>query len=129
MIETSLSGLQGASMRLANSANNIANVNSTSSITPQGREGGPFVPNDITQAAIEPTGGVETNLRARDPAERQMFDPTNPASDENGVVALPNVDMADEAVEQIIARNSFQGNLSALRAEMENQESLLDMAA
>lgn len=124
-----ISGLQAASNRLANSANNTANQHSTSSLIGGKRVATPYVPTDVTQSSIAPQSGVTSGLRDRTPAETPIYDPTNVNADANGIVNFPNVEPANETVERVLAKNAFMSNLSSLRAELETTDSLLDIAS
>ena len=127
--DIALSGMQAASTRLANSANNIANAQSTARIVDGKRESSPFVPQDVVSIAVEPTGGVETELRTRTPASVPVNDPDNPSADAEGITQYPNVNI-DEAVAGLPMNTyTFQANLKALQTDDENMKSLLDITA
>ncbi len=122
-IGISVSGMQAASTRLANSANNVANIHSTSR-----RENGavvdePYEPQDVVQSSIEPQGGVEAHLRPRDPASITMPDVTGE------VVEYPNVNLEEEIVGQEVATYDYKANLKALKAADEMIQSLLDITS
>ena len=126
----SLSGLQAASAQIANSANNVANANTTSSAVVNGESRSPaFQPQTLVRSAVQPTGGVKTELRPRDPATIPVFSPESGLADENGVVDVPNVDLAEEAVSQKIATYDFEANLKALEVTDEIMKSLIDILA
>jgi flagellar basal-body rod protein FlgC len=114
-----LSGLQAASKRLDNSANNVANQLTVSTDSKPA-----FQPQDIVQIS-DAAGGVRTLTAPRNPATVAV--PS--AESESGVVQAPNVDQAEELVNQKFAVNDFQANLAVLRAQDKQQESLLDIIA
>ncbi len=125
----SLTGLQAASAQLANSANNVANANSTATVVNGEVKSEAYVPQTLTQTAIQPTGGVRTELRPRDPATIPVFSPESGFADENGVVEMPNVDLAQEAITQKMATYDFKANLKALEVTDEIMQSLIDVLA
>lgn len=127
----SLSGLQAASAQLANSANNVANISTTSSPSVVNGElkSESFVPQTLTRTAVQPTGGVRTELRPRDPATIPVFSPESGLADENGIVDVPNVDLAEEVISQQIATYDFEANLKALEVTDEIMKSLIDILA
>ena len=56
-----------------------------------------------------------------------QYDPTAPFADQNGQVAAPNVDLANEAVQQAIARYEFAANAKVLQVGSQLLKSLLDI--
>jgi flagellar basal-body rod protein FlgC len=125
-LATSLSGLDVAAKRLANSANNVANINSTAVV----REGKTlqetYLPKDIVQISQE-AGGAAAYLKPRTPATVKVADPDNSAADENGLVDVPNVNLEEEVVQQQMATYDFKANLKALKAQDEMEQGLLDI--
>lgn len=125
-----LSGMQAASTRLANSANNVANVNSTSKLVGGQTVREPYTPTDVVQTSIEPQGGVRAELRPRDPATTSIYAPYSAEADENGIVEMPNVSLEQEiAAEQIPATYDYKANLKALKTADEMMESLLKISS
>lgn len=120
----SLSGLNFQADRLAASASNVANARSTPT---QGDKEG-FVPTRVVGISAS-DGGVRSERRPITPATVPAFDPSAPDADENGVVARPNVSLAEEAVVQIEARIAFEANLKALEAQDEQLGGLLDLTS
>lgn len=125
----SLSGMNAAQVRLGNSANNIANLQSTSSVVNGQRVERAYQPTDVSQRSIEPAGGVETSLRPRDPATTPVFLPENPAADAEGIVEFPNVNLEQEVVQQQIASYDIKANAKVIKVQDEMMESLLDIKA
>lgn len=127
VIGTALSGMNAASLRLANSANNIANIQSTSRLEGGETVRSPYMPTDVVQSSIEPTGGVNASLRVRDPATVPVFSPDNPYADTDGVVQYPNVSLEEEVVETKIASYDYKANLKVLETQDDMMQSLLDI--
>ena len=63
------------------------------------------------------------------PAATPVADPSAPYADGNGMVAAPNVDLAGEAVDQLLARYDFAFNAVVLRSYAQMMKSLLDITA
>ncbi len=125
-----LSGLNAASLRLANSANNVANANSTSRTVNGEKVEGAYRATDVVQTSVSPQAGVSASVRERDPATTQVYAPDSAEADANGLLEIPNVDLAQEiAGEQIPAAYNFKANLKVLEAEDEMMDSLLDITA
>jgi flagellar basal body rod protein FlgC len=122
-IGISLSGMQAAGARVANNANNIANMHSTSR-----REGAevvraPYIPQDIVQTSQSETGGVRAALRPRDPASVPV------AQIDGEVVDYPNVHLEEELVGQHVAAHEYEANLKALKTADGLLKNLLDITA
>lgn len=47
---------------------------------------------------------------------RMIFDPDHPDADENGYVAMPNIDIITEMVDMISATRAYEANVTALNA-------------
>ena len=128
----SLSGLMAQSKRVAVSAENIANMRSRGL-----REDGPaqgsgegqpgaYVPRqveDVTTAG----GGVKAVERPVDPASVKIYAPSRPDADAAGVAAVPNVNLAEELVNQILAQRAYEANAAAIRTQDEMTDRLLDI--
>lgn len=123
-----LSGMQAASRRLENSANNIANQNSTGSASNDDAVRQAYRPTDVVQISSD-TGGVRTELRERNPATTGVYAPDDSAADANGIVQAPNVDTASELIDQKFATYDFKANAKVLEAYNETVETVLNIVA
>lgn len=47
---------------------------------------------------------------------RQVYDPSHPDADENGIVSMPNVEIVTEMVNMISATRAYEANVTALNA-------------
>jgi len=47
---------------------------------------------------------------------REVYDPSHPDADANGVVKLPNVNIVEQTVDMMNARRSYDANVTALTA-------------
>ncbi len=134
-MQISASGLQAQRVRMNLLATNLANVNSTK--TP---EGGPFRRKDVffQASALEKVTGRrdQTIFRAsfEDELERQIqgvevsrivqdrrpprmvYDPAHPEANEDGYVALPNINSISEMVSMINATRSYEAGVTAINA-------------
>ena len=123
-----LSGMHAASKRLANSANNVANMHTTTSRIDGERVNQPFRPQQVTQTSLA-SGGVVTNLRGVEPASVSVPDASNVAADAEGITQYPNVDLEEEIVTQQIASYDFKANAKVISTENSMFEALLNMTA
>jgi flagellar basal-body rod protein FlgC len=123
----SLSGLMAQSKRLAVSADNIANMRSRGL-----REDGPaeqpgaYLPKRVDDVTTQ-GGGVRAEVRPVDPPSVEVYAPSRPDADANGVAAIPNVNLAEELVTQIQAQRAYEANAAAIRTQDELTDSLLDI--
>ena len=129
ILSIAASGLAAASRRLEVSANNIANAQDTGPL-PDAQNAGNFPPVYLAQRVdqVEAAGGgTVANVRTASPGYVTQYDPTAPFADKNGLVAAPNVDLANEAVQQITARVEFEANAKVIQVYSEMMKSLLDI--
>lgn len=111
VISTALSGLNVAERRLANNANNIANVT-----TPN------FKPKDAVQSPVD-TGGVRVDFQERNPATVTVND------GDGNAVELPNTSLDKELIDANIATYDYQANLQVIKKQKEMDKALLDIQA
>lgn len=120
--QISASGLAAERQRMEVIANNIANANTTRSIT-----GGPYrrqemvfseaFDMEVADAKSNPQAlqGVRVKGVEGDLTEfPQVYNPGHPDADENGMVQMPNVQLPNEMVDLITASRAYEANLKAL---------------
>ncbi len=112
-----LSSLAAQVRSLAVSAANVANMRSAD-----------YVPQRVVQTS-GPAGGVRGEAAPISPPSILVYDPRNPAADQDGLVALPNVSLEEEFVVQIQAKLAYKANLAALKAQDEALGDLLDVVS
>lgn len=122
--------MNAASRRLEVAARNVANVRSNGPLPGAGETSGfeAFVPGRIDQVEVA-GGGTAANVGAVDPSFVQSYDPDASYADANGMVAAPNVDLANEVVEALVARYTFALNANVMRGATQMTKSLLDITA
>lgn len=107
------SALTAQSARLNAVASNLANADSIA-----GSDGKPYRAKQVVfQAAPVEGGGI--GVRVTQVVEsaaplRLQYDPANPAADEKGYVALPNVNVVEEMVNMISASRAYQTNVEVM---------------
>ncbi len=130
-ISIALSGLTAQSIRLAASASNIANV-STSGVLPtkQSPASTVYRPLSVSYTALTTgagqAGGVRADVTEDPDGYSAVYDPSNVHANNEGLVAAPNVDLARETVNILVAKTLFKANLSVIKAEREMLGELLD---
>jgi flagellar basal-body rod protein FlgC len=123
------SGLAAASLRLQVSASNVANSQSNGPLpgSPNAAKFPPaYVPQRVDQVAGA-GGGTVATATAVPSGTVPQFDPTAPYANQDGLVASPNVDPVNEALQQITARFDFSSNAKVIGVESEMMKTLLDI--
>lgn len=116
VFQISSSAMTAQSMRLNTVASNLANADSVIS-----SDGKPYRSKQVVFEAT-PMGGageMSKGVRVRQVVEdasppRLVYDPKNPAADEKGYVAFPNVNVVDEMTNMISASRSYQTNVEVM---------------
>ncbi|MFA5677485.1 MAG: flagellar basal body rod protein FlgC [Pseudomonas sp.] len=106
------SALNAQSQRLNVSASNLANADSVA-----GPDGEPYRAKQVLfEAAAQPgVAGVRVARVVEDPAPPRLeYNPGHPLADEQGYVAMPNVEPVHEMVNMISASRSYQANVEVL---------------
>ena len=108
------SALTAQSMRLNAVASNLANADSIA-----GPDGKPYRAKQVVFEAAPVDGSDALGVRVKQVVEdaspgRMVYDPRNPAANENGYVMLPNVSVVDEMVNMISASRSYQTNADVM---------------
>lgn len=128
-IGIALSGLEAASKKLNATASNIANLTTVGSLEEVGQA--PYTPLTTTQQAQTDSNGNPTGVRSdivpRGNPFVPAFDPDSPFADENGVIGVPNIDLAEEAVNLSLAEATYKANISTLKVAEELSDELLDI--
>jgi len=126
-LHISSSGLTAQRLRMNVISSNLANINTTR--TPQG---GPYQRKDVIFAALPVSRSFQNILRSQitdrlsevravgiidDPGPPLLkYDPQHPDADEQGYVAMPNVNLMEEMVNMISATRSYEANVTAINA-------------
>jgi len=133
-IQASASALAAERTRIEAAVSNLANAEST-----RGPDGEPYRRRDVVlqSSAVESFDavlgrsaavGVKVAAVIEDTAAfRRRYEPSHPDADEEGYVALPNVDQAEEMVDMIGAARAYQANLTAIGLIREMVQRALDL--
>lgn len=101
-------------------AHNVANLNT---VNPPGEE--PFRAKLVIAREVPGDGVAVAGTDEASGTPPEVYDPTHPLADENGVVTRPVVDLAGQMADLIAAQRSYQANLSVIRSGREAYESAL----
>jgi flagellar basal-body rod protein FlgC len=127
-METSSSGMAAQRFRMNIISSNIANSQTTR--TP---EGGPYRRREVIFGALPAPRTFEEELRSQvkpdEPLHAKVlgvavderppilkYDPFHPDANEEGYVAMPNIDPMEEMVNLMLATRSYQANVAAFNA-------------
>lgn len=121
-LEISASGLYAQRKRMDVIASNLANIETTRT-----ENGGPYRRrmvvmstepvedfNSILNLQVE---GVKVDEIVEDKSPfKKVYNPAHPDADEDGYLIKPNVDLIIEMTNMIMARRTFEANLTALKS-------------
>lgn len=109
-------------------ASNVANMNDTSAL-PAGNA--PYMGYQPVTVAMSATasGGVSAQVEPTMPAYSPGYDPSAPLANSQGLVAVPNVDLATAVVDQTMALQSYKANADMFRTAEDMAKVTLDMMA
>lgn len=106
--------MSAQSQRLNVVASNLANADSTTSADGQAYRAKQVV-FSATQMGSGGAQGVKVTAVVEDTSPMKMvYDPKHPMANEQGYVAMPNVNVVDEMVNMISASRSYQNNVEVL---------------
>ncbi len=124
-LSIALSGLTAATTRVNAATSNIANAFTAGYI--EDPDNAPYTPIDVQQTAQtvgEGPAGTRAEFTARDPAFVPSFDPDSPFANEDGIIGAPNVDLAEETVNLLLAETSYKANLEVIETTDELSDEL-----
>jgi flagellar basal-body rod protein FlgC len=126
-----VSGLSVASLRLQVAASNIANASSDGPLpgTPNPKNFPPAYSALRVNQVDNFGGGTSATVTNVLPPTVATYDPTAPYADGGGMVASPNVDLANELVQLLVARFSYAANAQVIRVDAQMSAALFNITA
>lgn len=137
-MKVSASGLEAQMKRMNTISSNIANAETTRT-----EEGGPYKRQDpifaaetdretfgeiLKNAMDENVQGVRVVDVVRDPgAPRMVYNPNHPDANEEGYVAMPNVNPVHEMANMISATRSYEANVTTMNAAKQMAQKALEI--
>ena len=126
----SSSGLRAERMRMDVAANNLANVNSTSS-----PGGGVYQRQQVLfSAALDDAMGKDglggVKIEGVVPENRpgiQVYAPHHPDASADGMVTKPNISPIEEMMDMITATRAYEANLSALKQSSDMAQKMINL--
>ncbi len=127
-LEIASSSLSAQRMRMKVISSNIANVNTTR--TPGG---GPYRRRDVIFGALPANKNFLEELKAQKEDSgvrhvkvlgvvedtrppKMVYKPNHPDANEEGYIALPNIDISEEITNMMVSRRSFEASIAAMNA-------------
>ena len=129
-----LSGLKAQKQRLDTTANNIANA-STAGAVPDATNGGVstvYTPLRVDFTSLEVGdrgGGVTAAVSPDAPGYSLAFQPSSVYANKDGVIAVPDVDLAAEAITLMETKIAFRANVAVIKTQEEMMGEILDTIA
>jgi flagellar basal-body rod protein FlgC len=69
--------------------------------------------------------GVRADFVQKDPPFVPAYDPDSPFANADGIIGVPNVNLAEEAVNVSLAKTAYKANLATIKTVDEMQDDLL----
>ena len=125
-INIALTGLNAATRQLNASASNIANLQTVGSLSDSNRA--PYTPIDTIKTSLTDSNGngigVKSTFAPRNTTFIPAFDPDSPFANEEGIIGVPNINLAEEAVNVNLAEIQYKANLTTIQTASELSEEL-----
>ena len=103
-------------------ADNIANVNTVTSTSQSAFQA------QMPRVQARPGGGVEVaGLAVGDPQGRIVNDPDNPLADADGNVRAPDIDLASQMSQLIMAQRGFQASVQVTKDAQDSYNAALQI--
>jgi len=122
-IDIAISGLQAQGKQMEVISSNVANARTTDA-----GKGEPYRRLEATFKSDDDIGGVRLDQILADMSDfLRIFDPGNPHADEQGYVAMPNVNLPLEMMNLNIATRAYQANAAVLKRYQQMVDTTLEL--
>jgi flagellar basal-body rod protein FlgC len=122
-IDIAISGMQAQGKQMEVISSNIANAR-----TADAGKGEPYRRLEAMFKSDDDMGGVKLDEVLEDMSDfLRVFDPGNPSADEQGYVAMPNVNLPLEMINLNIATRAYQANAAILKRYEQMVETTLEL--
>ena len=123
-----VSGMGASSAWMDAIASNVANKRDESALPASNVAYAGYQPVTV-QLSATASGDVSATTEPLMPAYSVGFDPSAPLANAQGLVAVPNVDLATAVVEQTMALQSYRADATVFRVAQQMTKTLLDTVA
>jgi len=129
VLSIALSGLVDQGRRLSASASNITNSGVAGRVpTKENPNSTVYKPLEVKTNSVAlngQPGGVKTEVTVKD-TYSLAYSPKDFYANEEGMIAVPDVDYAEESVKMLTAKIAYKANLAVIKTEKEMLGELLD---
>ncbi|RNL80234.1 flagellar basal body rod protein FlgC [Nocardioides marmorisolisilvae] len=103
-------------------ANNIANVNTATRTNQKAFQG------QMVIASADPNGGVDVaGIALTDGQGRVVNDPSNALADAEGNIRLPDIDLASQMTQLVMAQRGFQASVQTTKTAQDTYNAALQI--
>jgi flagellar basal-body rod protein FlgC len=130
IFKVSASALEAQRVRMNTIASNMANAQTTKT-----QNGGPYVRKDVVFETVKIKNSPDSMLEGvrvvqivedkRPPI--MVYDPSHPDADENGYVAMPNINIIEEMVNMMMALRAYEANVKAFNISKSMYQKALEL--
>jgi flagellar basal-body rod protein FlgC len=125
---TSASGVSTMKTWIDAISDNVSNVNTVHRTSEQAFQSEYVVAQSIPGGGDGIGSGVRVGGVQRSSGEGVVtFDPNNPLADENGLVRRPNVDLAEQLTNLIIAQRAYSANVTVFERARDSYKQALEI--
>lgn len=128
-----VSGMLAATRRLEVSAQNVANMRSNGALPDAQGNVSPDAPRPYTPQRVDQvdltSGGTRAIVTEVSRSYVAAYDPSAPYANQDGLVASPNVDLTEEAIQQLMATYAYAANARVVTSYNQMVKSLFDATA
>lgn len=124
-MKISASALKAQRVRMNAISSNLANIETTR--TP---DGGPYRKREVVFQSTQQDFASTLDSRLRDAAQgvkvshiqasnappRMVYEPSHPDADEQGMVAMPNVNVVEETADMMSASRAYEANVTVIKS-------------
>ncbi|MHC4742667.1 MAG: flagellar basal body rod protein FlgC [Planctomycetota bacterium] len=123
-IDIAISGMKAQNKSIGVISSNVANAKSTDK-----GDGSPYRRLEaIFKAAGDDIGGVTIDEINEDMSELpRVLEPGHPAADDEGYVAMPNVDLPVEMINLTMAARAYQANVAVMKRYQRMVDTTLEL--
>jgi flagellar basal-body rod protein FlgC len=122
-IDIAISGLKAQGKQMEVISSNVANARTTDA-----GKGEPYRRLEAVFEADDEIGGVRLDKILADMSDfLRVFDPGNPHADEEGYVAMPNVNLPVEMMNLTVATRVYRANAAVLNRYQQMVETTLEL--
>jgi flagellar basal-body rod protein FlgC len=108
-------------------SDNIANINNASPTTGEAFRARFVVAQSVTGASGEGGGSRVSDILYGNAEGRLVFEPSHPLADAEGMVRYPDIDLADQMTQMIMAQRAYQANLAVVDRARNAYEAALQL--